>query len=78
VPRRGPSSVLEPCVEPSLTSSRPEVHREREAHPRRDLIKAKGVSRDDVEAAISSLFDGRPPSPSERECTRSSCPISPR
>jgi hypothetical protein len=44
----------------------------------RDLIKAKGVSRDDVEAAVSSLFDGRPPSPSERECTRSSCPISPR
>jgi hypothetical protein len=24
-----------------------------------DLIKAKGVSRDDVEAAISSLFDGK-------------------
>ena len=43
-----------------------------------DLIKAKDILREDVVAAIATVFDARAPSPSEREVMRSSCPTSPR
>ena len=51
--------IWRPRVDPPLPPSRPEVSREREAVRVGDLVKAKEITRDQVLAAVATIFDGR-------------------